>query len=579
MGEDFSMPARTAGLDPETASLAVRGCVLEDILEQLPHNGVDVSTTGLPPLLTEEVRAAVQAYRQHQSSRVQTHNPEIEAELALHTDDLQDTYDQRYAGLNEGQKAFVDYALNAVRGEPNHSKAIFLDAPGGTGKTFACNCLLAGLRCQGKIPIATASSGVAALLLEGGRTFHSRFKVPIKQNPFNVSGNSQLAELLRECHLILWDEGPMQPRWLLDGLDDMLRDITGNEKDPFGGKVVVVCGDFRQVLPVVKRGGRAQITQEALKGAAVWKHFHTMTLSENMRARCTVNDEELRNRYKSWAEWLLQLGDGRLPPLPNMTTDDYVALPDHISMEPEISSLCDWVFPDIAENALDPEWVAERAILAPKVKDINNINAYVTDMFPGEQVDCCSADFIKADGFMDHTADIQVEYLNTLEEGTLPPHRLSMKTGVPLILLRSINKKGGLTNGTRLILKDVLAGGKVLLCRIATGTRIGEECLIPRIDLLPQEDNWPFTWRRRQFPVRVAFAMTINRAQGQTLQRCGVWLQSPVFGHGQLYVACSRVGLGDRVKVACPPVQLEDGRMVFATRNIVYTEVFNMISM
>ena len=78
----------------------------------------------------------------------------------------------------------------------------------------------------------------------------------------------------------------------------------------------------------------------------------------------------------------------------------------------------------------------------------------------------------------------------------------------------------------------------------------GRVVLIPRISFIPKMNNYPFEWQRRQFPVRPAFAMTINKSQGQTLKHAGVWLRGDVFTHGQLYVACSRVSSPDSLHFA-----------------------------
>ena len=90
--------------------------------------------------------------------------------------------------------------------------------------------------------------------------------------------------------------------------------------------------------------------------------------------------------------------------------------------------------------------------------------------------------------------------------------------------------------------------------------------------LRPKEREFPFEWSRRQFPVRVAFAMTINKSQGQTLSNVGVWLSDPCFSHGQLYVAVSRVGTPSAITLAIKPT--EDNPLN-CTRNVVYKEVFN----
>ena len=96
--------------------------------------------------------------------------------------------------------------------------------------------------------------GIAATLLDGGRTFHSRFKAPLQltaTSTCNVPVQSPLADLIRRAQLIVWDEAPMAHRHLLEALDRTLRDIMMDDQ-PFGGKVLVLGGDFRQILPVVR---------------------------------------------------------------------------------------------------------------------------------------------------------------------------------------------------------------------------------------------------------------------------------------------------------------------------------------
>jgi ATP-dependent DNA helicase PIF1 len=136
-----------------------------------------------------------------------------------------------------------------------------------------------------------------------------------------------------------------------------------------------------------------------------------------------------------------------------------------------------------------------------------------------------------------------------------------------VMLLRNRSPIEGLCNGTRLLVQRVI-NGRLLEAKIATGSRTGDIVFIPRIKLSPDEGVFPFEWSRLQFPVRVAFAMTINKSQGQTLTRVGVYLEELCFSHGQLYVAASRVGLPSSIRFAVAPN--ESGK--FWTANIVYTE-------
>ncbi|XP_027127759.1 uncharacterized protein [Coffea arabica] len=115
--------------------------------------------------------------------------------------------------LNSEQKNAYDLILAACFSA--QGEAFFIDGPEGTGKTFLYRSLLATLRSLGYIAIAVATSGIAASILPGGRTAHSRFKIPLdfsKNKACQLSKQSSVAKLLLECKLILWDEASMAKR-------------------------------------------------------------------------------------------------------------------------------------------------------------------------------------------------------------------------------------------------------------------------------------------------------------------------------------------------------------------------------
>ncbi|XP_022003837.1 ATP-dependent DNA helicase PIF1-like [Helianthus annuus] len=167
--------------------------------------------------------------------------------------------------------------------------------------------------------------------------------------------------------------------------------------------------------------------------------------------------------------------------------------------------------------------------------------------------------------------DIPEELLITdsIDPIGMPNHRLVLKVGIPIMLLRNLDQKNGLCNGTRL--QVVTLGDRVIEAKVISGSNAGTRTFIPRINLSPSDKRIPFKLQRRQFPVSVCFAMTINKSQGQSLSKVGLFLRQPVFTHGQLYVALSRVKSMDGLKLLVLDV---DWKITNKTTNVVYKEIF-----
>ncbi|XP_076905569.1 uncharacterized protein LOC143561338 [Bidens hawaiensis] len=285
------------------------------------------------------------------------------------------------------------------------------------GKTYLWKTLLTAIRSKGEIVLTVASSGIASLLLTGCRTAHSRFHIPINLNKDStcyMDPGTDEAQLLEKTKLIIWDEAPMHHKHGFQALDGSLKDVLSSNF-LFGGKVVVFGGDFRQILPVVQKGTRQDIKLDYL---------------------------------------LLDIGEGNIGgPNDGVATID---IPDDLlikdSVDP-ISKHFDFVYPDILQNYENQHYFHDRAILAPTNEIVDEINDSLLKFFPGDEVEYLSSDTICSSEYINDTVDTALyspELLNGLRISGLPNHKLVLKVGVPVMLLRNLNQKEGLCNGTRL---------------------------------------------------------------------------------------------------------------------------------
>ena len=297
-------------------------------------------------------------------------------------------------------------------------------------------------------------------------------------------------------------------------------------------------------------------------------YISSLRLTQNMRVANDDGSSSSQFSSRDFAEYLLRIGGGY----------DQHQIGDTLAIDPNLN--CSYIedYSEIVEIAFgDASMMASSTsfidiiILATTNTVVDQINSLTLTAFPGDSVVYFSKD--------EHIVDsgspsiTPAEYLNKLKPSGMPPHELKLKVGQPIICLRNINPRQGLCNGTRLIIRNLMRS--TIEAEIACGDHQGHFVYIPRVSLHSEQDTADLEGKlsRRQFPVQSAFAITINKAQGQTLHNVVVSLLDPVFSHGQLYVALSRVTSLYHLKIVLKKVENEQSRQAM---NVVFQEVLSI---
>ncbi|CAH9098340.1 unnamed protein product [Cuscuta epithymum] len=291
-----------------------------------------------------------------------------------------------YASLTDEQKDIFDTIMEAANNQKGG--VYFLYGCGGTGKIFMWRTLASALRSQRHIVLTIASSGIASLLLPGGRTAHSKFSIQVptlENSTCNIHQGSELAELLKQTKLIIWDEATMANKFCFEALDRSLNDIINNDGNsilPFGGRVVVFGGDFRQTLPVIPGGSRSDIVNATINSSYLWDDCQVLSLTKNMRLQNSL-DMTSATELKEFSKWILDVGDGKISE-PN---DGYaeIKIRDEFlikEFDDPIDSIIRSTYPNLLEQYKNEEFLKSRAVLALTIEIVDKINDYVLSTLP-----------------------------------------------------------------------------------------------------------------------------------------------------------------------------------------------------
>lgn len=460
-----------------------------------------------------------------------------ELELAPPREDAETAWSK----LNSDQLHAAQSIVDAVRvNEFNTGQLFFLDGPGGTGKTFVQNTVMGILRSEGLIVLAVASSGIAATLLEGGQTAHARFKIPLdstRDSVCKIEKGTFLAGLIKQSKLIFWDESPMQRKYDMMAVSRTISDLCdADESIPFGGKVVCFCGDFRQCTPVCPGAKRGIIVNMNLKATPFWVEVEVLRLTINMRLQDPSLSAEGKAAAAEFADEVLAIGNGVTVENPTADEKGGKAPWRHGFIESNDQlDLIKTIYPNLMTTLPTAQYLGDRAILAIANVDVGMINKICMDRLLGYVHLKYSYDRAKE---AEDVESYPSECFHHYDEASLPPDLLHLKVGMPVMILRNIAPPV-MCNGTRARILKV--NKNVLEAEIIAGNHAGKRVFIPRIPLDSKDDEAsknrrklvPVPFTRLQFPIRPAFAMTINKSQGQSLRYVGIDIEiRECFSHG-----------------------------------------------
>jgi len=213
-----------------------------------------------------------------------------------------------------------------------------------------------------------------------------------------------LSELIQVASLIIWDEAPMTHRRYFEALETAMRDILSKHDPaksiiPFGGKPIVLGGDFHQILPVVRKGSRSAIVGASITNSRLWQHVVLLRLHTNMRLLNPSLEESKRDELERFSKWVLAIGDGTAPAerKGDECEASWVTIPNDLLIHTtgdKIAAIVSEVYPYFLMNYNSLEYLSSRAIVCPNNITVDEINDFIVSLIPGDSVHYLSCDTI-----------------------------------------------------------------------------------------------------------------------------------------------------------------------------------------
>nr|GEX22105.1 nucleic acid-binding, OB-fold protein [Tanacetum cinerariifolium] len=340
---------------------------------------------------------------------------------------------------------------------------------------------------------------------------------------------------------LLIEEKNYNPELLAKEKDALIPRLNTEQKDVFDEIVNAVNNNIQKLIFVYGHGGSGKtflwkaITRELRSAEKVVLEVASSGIASLLlpsgRKHATDSAAHEKEQKKTCSAWLLNIGDGTIGTCIESDTKDSatVQIPHELCIQESdtaLTELINFIYNEGTLHSPTAKDLQKKAIVCSENETADIINAKVLSLLDEPTRVYLSSDQATPHG--DDGGETELlypdEYLNSLNFARLPPHRLELKVG----------------------------------------TRVSEKVFLSRISLINRDLQMPFVFKRKQFPVKVSYVMTINKSQGQSLEKIGIYLPEPVFAHGQLYVALT---MAERKTIA--PTLADKGKATIYTPEII----------
>jgi hypothetical protein len=462
----------------------------------------------------------------------------------------------------------------------NINKIYVVQGQGGSGKTATAQLITAYARSLGYLVVGCASTAFAASIYKDFYTAHGLFEIPVIEDNEEceqeidfrciLDKKPQRYELLMNVRIIIWDEISSQ------NFRDFFAAYKAMHK--FKHCILIIQGDKKQIAPVIERGTRQQIVDSSIYCSDLIKPFQKINFTTNLRL---IGNQEAAQI--SYAQLLLEIANGTHFKYNNEIINTVTELSPNgddilsgstriglhsIGLFTSIEKCIFWLYP----NGFDPLNMHKTCILAVTNKQTQEWNAFIQNLNENSSQTLMSYDsFNEVDDPHDFLKNMVTEHvMNKFNDNQAPQHELVLKIDDICILLANVDKEVGLTKNTRVRIVQI----NTRFVRVVTLSDTHPVFAnIPRFNFhikIPFYKSYKIL--RRQFPLKLAYALTMNRSQGQEFEKLLVDLTVPPFTHGHLYVALSRIRKSENIKIFCNEDQVLDNNVVI-TNNVVYNEI------